>query len=268
MNLPQPWPSVLVSGAMTVAYAMVYSSLERIWPARKGQPRLRDGVWVDVAWVVAYLFLVPAMDAVPFGAAIDHLGGTTLGPALAAVHGFTAGLPAAAGALLAVIVADFSGYWKHRLFHTRWLWPFHTIHHSSEAVDWLSNERVHPVEGVATAVFQIVPLLLLGFSPFAIGVAGIVRRAHSLYEHANVRFSYGALEHVFVSPTLHRWHHAADPAMVDKNFANVFSVFDWMFGTLRLPDRPAPAAFGLPWVPRGFWGQLWAPFRRSVTPGG
>ncbi|MEZ6092596.1 MAG: hypothetical protein R3C05_32215, partial [Pirellulaceae bacterium] len=28
-----------------------------------------------------------------------------------------------------VLAMDFADYWNHRLMHTRWLWPIHSIHH-------------------------------------------------------------------------------------------------------------------------------------------
>lgn len=45
---------------------------------------------------------------------------------------------------LALPLVDFVGYWRHRFMHSKFLWPFHAIHHSSKTLDWLSNERNHP----------------------------------------------------------------------------------------------------------------------------
>jgi sterol desaturase/sphingolipid hydroxylase (fatty acid hydroxylase superfamily) len=42
----------------------------------------------------------------------------------------------------ALLVADFVGYWSHRLRHGRKLWPFHAIHHSPERLDWLAAARM------------------------------------------------------------------------------------------------------------------------------
>ena len=134
--------------------------------------------------------------------------------------------------VLAVVLADFTGYWKHRLFHLPGLWRFHAVHHSPRVVDWLSNERVHPVEGLATTALQLGPLLALGFSPLAIAGAAAFRRLHSLYEHGNLRIAYGVGERWLVSPHLHRWHHSSDPAAYHKNFANVFSL--WEIGRARV----------------------------------
>src|SRR5207237_1374252 len=64
-----------------------------------------------------------------------------------------------------VLVADLSEYAVHRLFHTvPFLWRFHAVHHSSEAMDWLAASRIHLVDAVVTRALAFVPLYELGFS--------------------------------------------------------------------------------------------------------
>ena len=45
----------------------------------------------------------------------------------------------------AVFIGDFISYWRHRLEHTRWLWPAHAIHHSDTEMTWLTLSRFHPL---------------------------------------------------------------------------------------------------------------------------
>jgi sterol desaturase/sphingolipid hydroxylase (fatty acid hydroxylase superfamily) len=58
----------------------------------------------------------------------------------------------------------------------------------------------------------------------------------------------------------HRWHHSSDKDVVDMNYANVFSLFDVVFGTYRMPAKSGPASMGAPDFPRSLWGQLVQPF--------
>ena len=121
------------------------------------------------------------------------------------------------------------------------------MHHSAEEIDWLTNERDHPLQLLATHLAVVIPLVLFGFSAEVIALQATLRRAYSLYTHANVRWSYGPLSRVFVSPAMHRWHHAADAEMAGKNFAVFFSFYDVLFGTYRLPQAEGrPTSFGLP----------------------
>src|SRR5439155_7701510 len=39
-------------------------------------------------------------------------------------------LPLWQACLAILLIQDVLLYWMHRLFHTRWAWPFHAIHHS------------------------------------------------------------------------------------------------------------------------------------------
>jgi sterol desaturase/sphingolipid hydroxylase (fatty acid hydroxylase superfamily) len=48
-------------------------------------------------------------------------------------------------------------------------------------------------------------------------------------------WTYGWLGSMFVSPAMHRWHHARDAAYANTNLATLFSVFDRAFGTLSVP---------------------------------
>ncbi len=49
----------------------------------------------------------------------------------------------------------------------------------------------------------------------------------------------GWLENVIVTPSHHRVHHAINPEYIDKNFAQIFIIWDKLFGTFQeeLPDK-------------------------------
>ena len=62
---------------------------------------------------------------------------------------------------------------------------------------------------------------------------------------------------------MHRWHHAIDPAGYGTNFATVFSLFDRMFGTYRVPG-PCTVPLGVEKdMGHGVFGQLAHPLRLS-----
>ncbi len=71
-----------------------------------------------------------------------------------------------------------------------------------------------------------------------------------------------AMRYIFNSPEMHIWHHAHTlPA--DKpygiNFGLTLSVWDWMFGTARIPHDGRDIELGFPGIerfPKGFWRQL------------
>lgn len=136
---------------------------------------------------------------------------------------------------LGIFIGDFVGYWRHRLEHTPLLWPAHAVHHSDTEMTWLSLERFHPINRVTTFVIDGSALLVLGMPPEAVIANGLVRHYYGFFIHADLPWTFGPLGKVLVSPAMHRWHHAADPAAFDTNYATVFSVFDRAFGTFRVP---------------------------------
>lgn len=165
---------------------------------------------------------------------------------------------------LAIFAGDFIGYWRHRLEHTRWLWPFHAVHHSDTEMVWLSVERIHPVNRVTTFLVDSTFLLLLGFPPEAIIINNLVRHYYGFFIHADVPWTFGKWEKIFVSPAMHRWHHSAEVAAFSTNFATVFSLFDWMFGSFRVPG-PCNTELGVSDdMGDGALGQLSYPLKPGV----
>jgi len=137
--------------------------------------------------------------------------------------------------LVAVVVGDFVGYWRHRFEHNSFLWPAHAVHHSDTEMTWLSLERFHPINRLTTFAIDSSALLILGLPPYAIVANALVRHYYGFFIHADLPFTYGRLNVLFVSPAMHRWHHSADKRAYDCNFATVFGLWDWAFGTHYVP---------------------------------
>lgn len=167
----------------------------------------------------------------------------------------------AALTLVFAAVADFSTYWIHRLHHeSPLIWPFHAVHHSAEVLTPLTLYRKHPVydilgsllhgtlSGIATGI--VVYALFGRISVMAIGGANLIyfvfHAVGSNLRHSHVWFSYGpVLERIFVSPAQHQIHHSRRPEHHDRNYGEVFAVWDWMFGTLYLPKGRETFELGL-----------------------
>lgn len=145
---------------------------------------------------------------------------------------------------VAVFVSDFVGYWRHRLEHSPLLWPSHAVHHSDTEMTWLTLERFHPVNRLTTFLIDTTALLALGFPAYAVIANNLVRHYYGYFIHADLPWTYGKWSYVFVSPVMHRWHHAADVRAFNTNYATVFSVFDRLFGTYRVPG-PCTAPLGV-----------------------
>lgn len=166
-------------------------------------------------------------------------------------------------AICAVILGDFIGYWRHRIEHMPLFWPSHAVHHSDTEMTWLAIYRFHPFNRLTTVALDYGFLLMMGLPPSAVIVNAIVRHYYGAYIHADLPWTYGPLGKVFVSPAMHRWHHSMDKVAYNTNYATVFSAYDWLFGTYRLPgvcDTPlgVPQDMGV-----GVVGQLTYPLKPS-----
>ena len=119
---------------------LVFYVIERVMGARRRPGYFRPGVLTDAAYFFTVEFFKQAsrvLLVVPFLVLV--VAGVTTGEAAKAglYHGFgpVAAQPVWLQAVEIYLLADFLGYWIHRLFHSRGWWPFHAVHHSSEELD-------------------------------------------------------------------------------------------------------------------------------------
>lgn len=176
----------------------------------------------------------------------------------------------AAQLFVVFFIRDCLIYVRHRIFHLQPVWAFHSIHHSSEEVNWLSAVRFHPAENAIESALEILLFLgwaVLGFHPTALSAAALILAFYNLLIHSNLGWTFGPLRYVFVSPVFHRWHHSDAPEAQDKNFAAMFSCLDLVLGTFYMPKNALPLATGLAQPekathPRTLAGQVLYPFRK------
>lgn len=257
---------LLVLGVLSAAFTLA----ERLRPEVRGQRRKPGSLRTDLIYLVLMPFVTRlaaligivsllAVIAIALGTPLERGALRTLLERPTSIRQ----LPIALQALLALLLADFVGYWMHRAFHRAPLWRVHAIHHSTEQLDWLAAARVHPLNAVLARMAQVAVLVPLGFDPRVLAGAAPVFAIYGLLLHANVSWSFGALRYVLASPAFHRWHHAADAEGLDKNFAGLFPFWDLVFGTFHLPAGGRARRYGLVGesVPDGVLGQLAYPFR-------
>lgn len=241
--------------------ALVFVPMERAFPQRPDQSTFRPGWTTDLlhffvshllVQLSAWLTLAPA-------ATVTRL--VTVPQFQATV----ASLPWLVQFGLIVVLADCGEYLMHRLFHrVPWLWRFHAIHHSSEHIDWLAGSRLHLIDVVITRGFTFVPIALLGFANGPVYAYLVFVSFHAVFIHANVRFQFGRLENWIVTPRFHHWHHSAERAALDKNFAVHLPWIDRIFGTYYCPDGRWPERYGLneERIRDAYWSHLIWPIRR------
>ena len=141
------------------------------------------------------------------------------------------------GIVLAVIAADVTYYWEHRIAHeVRLLWTQHAVHHSSRDYNIITGIRFGPLEGVWSLIAHI-PLVFLGFSPEMIFFGIIVVLAYQTWIHTEVIGKMGWFDAVMNSPANHRVHHGSDDKYLDRNFGGITVIWDQLFGTYQAEEE-------------------------------
>jgi sterol desaturase/sphingolipid hydroxylase (fatty acid hydroxylase superfamily) len=165
------------------------------------------------------------------------------------------------------------------------LWEFHRVHHTAEVLSPLTNFRMHPVDSlifaniisVALGVAHGVGLHVLGGAARETLLSGsniifvvfVFATVHLQHSHVPIRFG-GWLGKVLLSPAHHHIHHSTDRAHFDRNLGSCLAVWDWMFGTLILPDAVrGKLTFGADvegdrYTPHSIAGSLVWPFVRAA----
>jgi sterol desaturase/sphingolipid hydroxylase (fatty acid hydroxylase superfamily) len=166
--------------------------------------------------------------------------------------------------LEAVFIAEFFGYWAHRMTHSiPWLWRFHSVHHSTEELDWLAAARLHPIDQIFNRTMIVLPLFMMGFTKETFGAFLGLSTLWAIFLHSNVRFRFRWLSFVVGTPELHHWHHSNEKEAYDKNFSGQMPLLDMLFGTFYLPKDKRPSRYGIDEkMPAGYLKQMMYPFRR------
>src|SRR6266403_4780573 len=249
---------VLDCGLAFLFLVVLFRPLEKIFPAKPGQPFFRPAWWLDLTFFGGQYLL---WNALVFGLMIEF-GGWLDEVVPAEFRSTVAGQPWWLQALEVVLLSDFCIYWGHRLQHrVGFLWRFHSIHHSAEHLDWLAAHREHPLDTVYTMGLINLPAFLLGFPLETLAGLLAFRGMWAVYIHSNVRLPIGPLRWLIGAPELHHWHHSRERHA--GNYANIHPLMDLLFGTYRCPPHE-PEAFGVSEpMPKNYGSQLLHPFRRK-----
>ena len=141
------------------------------------------------------------------------------------------------------VLIDFVFYIYHRMSHrVRFLWAIHMSHHSSEEMNFAVSFRQAWFGPVSKIPFFIV-LPLLGLDPTIIAVAGVVSTLWGIVGHTQIFGKLGPLEWIFNTPSHHRVHHGSNAQYIDKNYGNLFIIWDRIFGTFE--EEKEPVTYGL-----------------------
>ncbi len=149
---------------------------------------------------------------------------------------------------LSFVFVDYLYYWNHRLFHTKWLWSIHQVHHTVTEMDVFGTSR-----NTLWTSFFIIYLwvhslfiyLLLDPTWYVFGVSltsALDLWRHSAFSPTPKSLLYHCLSPWLILPQDHAWHHACD--CTDSNYGANIKIWDKMHGTYYECEK-VPESLGI-----------------------
>jgi sterol desaturase/sphingolipid hydroxylase (fatty acid hydroxylase superfamily) len=147
-------------------------------------------------------------------------------------------LPVLIKLLILHIISDFFLYWIHRGMHSfHFLWKTHQWHHSAESLYWFSGFRTSLMHVFLYAFPQILAgFYLFHLTSIELGIGFGLGVISNLFTHSNLKLPpWLPLHYFLVTPDYHHPHHS-QMGTQNKNFGNVFTIWDRAFGTYVDPN--------------------------------
>ncbi|MEP2735049.1 MAG: sterol desaturase family protein [Erythrobacter sp.] len=166
---------------------------------------------------------------------------------------------------LCFVLDDLKYYWVHRAGHRiRWMWAAHVNHHSSQHYNLSTALRQTWTGSFTFGLLFALPLILLGFHPGMIAIAGGFNLVYQFWIHTEAIDRMPRwFEAVMNTPSHHRVHHATNPRYLDRNYAGVFIIWDKMFGTFEAETDEERIRYGII-KQLGSFNILWSVFHEWI----
>lgn len=143
------------------------------------------------------------------------------------------------------VLEDLAYYVLHFVdHHCRVFWAVHVTHHSSPEFNLTTGFRSSVFQPVYRTLY-FAPIAWLGFEPLDVLFMYAVTQIYGSFIHTEWIRTLGWLEHVLVTPSHHRVHHASNPRYLDKNMGMCLIIWDKLFGTFAAEDPADPPRYGL-----------------------
>jgi len=222
-----------LAGPAVLGFVLAVCITEQIWPAER-RPVLARGHLLDFCYAVFYALLVVPL-IVLLGSGFSGLL-ARLEPWLVLPR--MPGVPAWCFVALAVLGIDAVDWLTHLANHRlNPLWRLHAVHHSQEELSILTTYRAHPLVHVSF-LLSAVPILAVEANTATPAVVLTVYACLGALPHANVRWTYGPVGRIMISPAYHRIHHSAT-GRLDINLGTVFAIWDMVSRRAVFPARAA-----------------------------
>ncbi len=147
--------------------------------------------------------------------------------------------------IFALLISDMAQYFCHRLaHHVGFIWDLHEFHHSASEMTILNNFRELPIENTIKGTL-ILPITI--FTGLLINeylsqgyliplyiylIDSMIQRTWGVLAHSGLKVLFPKpINFIYMSPSLHWFHHSIEPRHFHSNFGEKFVFWDKLFGT-------------------------------------
>ena len=165
--------------------------------------------------------------------------------------------------VLCFLLYDLMFYASHMIQHkVRVLWCFHSAHHSTEEMRLSSAIRGSMFDFIYTPPFFLW-MCLLGIHPLMFIIVRSVSRVWGVLEHLSepLMGRTPLLNLIFITPDVHRVHHGKNQQYLDKNYSEILSIWDRLFGTYKEYDEKPIYGILKPVDPNNFFDVQFGQFK-------
>jgi alkylglycerol monooxygenase len=172
--------------------------------------------------------------------------------------------------IILLLATDLVWYWYHRLGHEiNLFWGAHIVHHQSEEFNYTVSARITTLQALIRNIFWCA-LPFVGFHPTLVITILVAHGTYSFFTHTQLIGKLGWLEHILVTPSHHGVHHASNEKYLNKNYGDIFILWDKLFGTFQREDEKPVYGLTHPlkrhsflWQHFHYYAELWEACRRS-----
>ena len=255
------WGLILIS--------LLVWSLEILFPWRKNQSIFRKDFWLDGFYMFFNFFLFSI--AISGFYKLLEVSFSSIGitnKTLALIN--LSELSSAIQLIIFFILLDFVQWFTHSMLHRyRFLWRFHSVHHSVKEMGFAAHLRYHWMENIFYKPLKTFAVMLLGgFEPEQAYIVHFIAISIGHLNHANVKITWGIFKYVVNNPVMHLYHHAyvlPKERRRGVNYGISLSLWDYIFGTAYVPEDSGTIEIGYKGddkMPKTFLKQLLFGFKK------
>ena len=129
--------------------------------------------------------------------------------------------------------------------HSKYFWELDKLHHSATEMNILTVAREHPLV-VSVSIFLLcIPAYVFGIRLEIIFIYSAITGIHNLFVLSKINIIPRLATFLLIDTNYHYLHHSIDTKHLNRNFGDLFNIWDTMFRTHTNPDINKKIIFGI-----------------------